>query len=187
MEAALVAIGVVTAGFLVWRLRRRHPGVPRGWQIDQGQAADLHRRLHRCIDHTRQGLARAAGRGAEVDKLMTLTEDLDAQARGIDAQLVTAARLPSVPRERSLRDLRYRVIEVEKLSARVDEIAVQLTSPVLGAADAGLRDLQLRIDALEQARREAHEIGPDGPKPAPLPDITEAPRPKGEERPGTAG
>lgn len=186
MEAALLAVAAVTAGFLVWRLRRRHPGVPRGWQTAQSHAADLHRRLHRCIDQTRRALARAGGRGAPIDKLMTLADDLDAQARGIDAQLVTASRLPSSPRERTLRDLRYRVIEVEKLAARVDEIAVELTSPVLGATDAGLRDLRLRIDALEQARREAYEIGPEGSEPAPLPEVTETPRPKGEERPGTA-
>ncbi|HYU56860.1 MAG TPA: hypothetical protein VEO00_02260, partial [Actinomycetota bacterium] len=62
-----------------------------------------------------------------------------------------------------------------KLAARVDEITVELMSPVLGAADAGLHDLQLRIDALDQARREAHEIGPDG-----------LPRPQREQRPGTA-
>jgi len=186
MEAALVAVAAVTAGLLVWRLRRRHRGVPRGWQTAQSLAADLHRRLHRCIDHTRRGIARAGARGAPVDKLVALTDDLDAQARAIDTQLVAASRLPSSPRERSLRDLRYRVIEVEKLAARVDEIAVDLTSPALGAADAGLRDLQLRIDALEQARQEAHDIGPEGPKPAPLPEITDAPRPTGEERPGTA-
>jgi hypothetical protein len=186
MEAALLAVAVVTGAFLVWRLRRRHPGVPRGWQIDQSHAADLHRRLHRCIDHTRRAVAGAARRGAAVDKLVTLTDDLDAQARGIDAQLVAASRLPSSPRERSLRDLRYRVVEVEKLAARVDEIAVELTGPVLGAADAGLRDLQLRIDALEQARQEAHDIGPEGPRPSPLPEVTETPRPKGQERPGTA-
>lgn len=186
MEGALVAIAAVTAGFLVWRLRRRHPGVPRGWQTDQSHAADLHRRLHRCIDQTRRALARAGGRGAPIDKLMILADDLDAQARGIDAQLVVASRLPSSPRERSLRDLRYRVVEVEKLAARVDEIAVELTSPVLGAADAGLRDLRLRVDALEQARQEAHDIGPEGPQPLPLPEVDETPRPKGEERPGTA-
>jgi hypothetical protein len=184
MEAALIAVAAVTAGFLAWRLRRRHRGVPLGWQTDQSLAADLHRRLHRCIDHTRRGVARAGGRGAAVDKLVSLTDDLDAQARGIDAQLVAASRLPSSLRERSLRDLRYRVIEVEKLAGRVDEIAVELTGPVLGAADAGLRDLQLRIDALEQARREAHDIGPAGPKPAPLPDASEQ---EPEQRPGTAG
>ena len=178
MEEALVAIGVVTVVFLAFRLRRRHRGVPRGWQTDQSQAADLHRRLHRCIDHTRRGVARAAGRGADVDKLMNLTDDLEVQARGIDTQIVAASRLPSAPRERSLRDLRYRVKEVEKLAARVDEIAVEMTGPVLGAADAGLRDLQLRVDALEQARKEAQEIGPETPGPRP--------RPKGEERPGTA-
>ncbi|HUF84147.1 MAG TPA: hypothetical protein VMQ81_06095 [Acidimicrobiia bacterium] len=185
MEAALVAIAAVTAGFLVWRLRRRHTGVPRGWQTDQSHAADLHRRLHRCIDHTRRDIARAGTRGAPIDKLVTLTDDLDAQARGIDTQLVAASRLPSAPRERSLRDLRYRVIEVEKLAARVDEIVVELTGPVLGAADAGIRDLQLRIDALEQARKEAYEIGPEGPGPVSLPEPPEASRPQGEERPGT--
>ncbi len=175
MWAACLVVFGTAGGFLVWRLRRRHPGVPRGWQTAQSHAADLHRRVHRCIDHTRRSLARAARRGAPVDKLVVLTDDLDVQARGIDAQLVTASRLPSAPRERSLRDLRYRVIEVEKLAARVDEITVELMSPVLGAADAGLHDLQLRIDAFDQARREVHEISPDG-----------LPRPQREQRPGTA-
>ena len=176
MELALITAGVIVAASVAWRLRRRHRGVPRGWQYDQSQAADLHRRLHRCIDHTRRGVARAAGRGADVDKLTSLVDDLEMQARGIDTQLVAASRLPSMPRERSLRDLRYRVIEVEKLAARVGEITVEMTGPVLGAADAGIRDLQLRIDALEQARQEAHEIGPE----------PRLPKPRGEERPGTA-
>lgn len=167
----MLIVAVVAGGFLGWRLRRRHHGVPRGWQTAQSHAADLHRRVHRRIDQTRRAVARAGGRGAPVDKLIVLTDDLDVQARGIDAQLVTASRLPSAPRERALRDLRYRVIEVEKLAARVDEIAVELTSPVVGAADAGLRDLRLRLDALDEARREAHEIG----------SVDETP----EERPGT--
>jgi len=181
VEIGLLVVAVAAGGFLAWRLRRRHRGVPRGWQTAQSHAADLHRRVHRCIDQTRRAVARAGGRGAPVDKLVVLTDDLGAQARAIDAQLVTASRLPSAPRERSLRDLRYRVIEVEKLAARVDEIAVELTSPVLGAADAGLRDLRLRLDALEQARREAHGIGSLD---RPGEEVRERPP---EERPGTAG
>ena len=184
MEIALVIVAVAVGGFLGWRLRRRHSGVPRGWQTAQSQAADLHRRLHRCIDQTRRAVARAGGRGAPIDKLVVLTDDLDLQARGIDAQLVTASKLPSAPRERALRDLRYRVIEVEKLATRVDEIAVELTSPVLGAADAGLADLRLRLDALDQARREAHEIGRDG---VGTDIVDETPDETPEERPGAAG
>jgi len=187
----VLAVAAVGAAFLALRLRRRHRGVPLGWQTDQSKAADLHRRLHRCIDHTRRGVARAAGRDADVDKVMTLVEDLDLQARGIDAQLVAASKLPSQPRERSLNDLRYRVIEVEKLAERVEEITVALTGPVLGAADAGIRDLQLRLDALEAARKEAHEIGPEGTLPKDLPEPKRQSRgqgeeQQGEERPGTA-
>ncbi len=177
----MLIVAVTAGGFLAWRLRRRHRGVPRGWQTAQSHAADLHRRLHRGIDRTRRAVARAGGLGAPIDKLATLTDDLDVQARGIDTQLVAASRLPSAPRERALHDLRYRVIEVEKLAARVDEIAVELTSPVVGAADAGLRDVQVRIDALEEARREAYRIGAG--ESVPDPDRDERP----EERPGAAG
>jgi hypothetical protein len=188
VEIAVVIVAVTVGGFLGWRLRRRHTGVPRGWQTAQSHAADLHRRVHRCIDRTRRAVARAAGEGAPVDKLIVLTDDLDLQARAIDAQLVAASKLPSAPRERSLRDLRYRVIEVEKLATRVDQIAVDLTSPVLGAADAGLADLRLRLDALDQARREAHDIGsgtgavPTEESPSEEPRTDE----RGEPRPGTA-
>jgi hypothetical protein len=160
---AVVVLAVAVGGFLAWRLRRRHRGVPRGWQSDQGHAAELHRRLHRCVDQTRRAVARAGGRGAPVDRLVTLTDDLEVQARGLDAQLVTASRLPSSRRERALRELRYRVIEVEKLARRVDELASDLTAPVLGATDVGLRDLRERLDALDAARREARRLGDDGP------------------------
>jgi hypothetical protein len=68
------------------------------------------------------------------------------------------------------------VIEVEKLAARVSDVAAELTGPVLGAADAGLRDLRLRLDALDQAREEAHGITANPPPP----------KPEREERPGTA-
>jgi hypothetical protein len=174
VEIALLIVAGTAAGFLVWRFRRRHSGVPRGWQTAQSAAADLHRRVHRCIDHARRDVARAGARDAPIDRLVAFVDDLELQARSIDTQLVAASRLPSSPRERSLRELRYRVIEVEKLAARVSVVAAELTGPVLGAADAGLRDLRLRLDALDQAREEAHGI------------TAETPEPKPEERPGTA-
>jgi hypothetical protein len=174
VDVGLLVMGVAVGGFLVWRLRRRHRGVPRGWQTDQGPAAELHRRLHRSIDRTRRAVARAGGRGAPIDKLVALTEDLELQARALDTQLVSASRLPASSRPRALRDLRYRVVEVEQLAGRVDQVAAELGGPVLGAADAGLRDLRDRLDALDAARREAHGIADD------------APGRKGEERPGGA-
>jgi hypothetical protein len=167
VEIAVLIVAGTAAGFLVWRLRRRHSGVPRGWQTAQSTAADLHRRVHRCIDHARRDVAHAGARDAPIDNLVAFVDDLDLQARAVDTQLVAASRLPSSPRERALRELRYRVIEVEKLAARVSDVAAELTGPVLGAADAGLRDLRLRLDALDQAREEAHGIS------------------KPEERPGT--
>jgi hypothetical protein len=48
---------------------------------------------------------------------------------------------------------------------------------VLGAADAGLRDLRERLDALDEARREAHELGGG----------SDATGPRGDEQPGTTG
>jgi len=175
VEIALVIVAGTAAGFLIWRLRRRHSGVPRGWQTAQSAAADLHRRVHRCIDRARRDVAHAGARDAPVDKLIAFVDDLELQARSVDTQLVAASRLPSSPRERALRELRYRVIEVEKLATRVSAIAAELTGPVLGAADAGLADLRLRLDALDQAREEAHGITARTDPPS-----------EPEERPGTA-
>lgn len=175
VEIALVIVVGTAAGFLIWRLRRRHSGVPRGWQTAQSAAADLHRRVHRCIDRARRDVAHAGARDAPVDKLIAFVDDLELQARSVDTQLVAASRLPSSARERALRELRYRVIEVEKLATRVSDVAAELTGPVLGAADAGLADLRLRLDALDQAREEAHGITARADPPS-----------EPEERPGTA-
>jgi hypothetical protein len=169
-------VGVVVGGFLGWRLRRRHRGVPLGWQTAQSEAADLHRRLHRCVDRTRREVARAGARGAPVDRVKALTDDLEAQARGIDTQLVAASKLPSGRRQQPLRDCRYRVIEMERLADRVASVAADLTGPVLDAADAGLRDLRERLDALDAARREAHDIAAGRAEP----------EPPGAPQPGTA-
>lgn len=177
VEIAILIVVGTAAGFLLWRFRRRHPGVPRGWQTSQSTAADLHRRVHRCVDHARREVGRVGASGTPVDQLVSFVDDLELQARRVDAQLVAASRLPSSPRERALRELRYRVVDVEKLAERASAMAIDVSAPSLERADAGLRDLRLRLDALDQARAEAHGIGAEPPPPTP---------PDPEERPGSA-
>jgi hypothetical protein len=143
---------------LVLWLRRRHPGVPRGWQLSQSDAAILHRRLHRCVDETRRAIARA-GSKVSVEQLQSLTGDLHDQAITIDRNLVEASRLPQGTRHKSMLQLKYRIIETEQLAARVRALAVDVARPHVGDADEGIHRLRERLDALDQARREAFDIG----------------------------
>jgi hypothetical protein len=161
----LAGLPLLPIALVLW-LRRRHPGVPRGWQLSQGEAAILHRRLHRCVDETRQAVARA-GSGVPVEQLKSLTEDLHDQALAIDRKLVEASRLPQGTRRKSLLDLKYRIIETEHLAARVRELAVDMARPHVGETDDGIDRLRERLDALDQARREAFGIGgtPAPPEP----------------------
>jgi SMC interacting uncharacterized protein involved in chromosome segregation len=139
-------------------MRRRHPGMPRGWQISQSEAAILHRRLHRCVDETRRTVARA-GEGVSIDQLKSLTEDLHDQAIAIDTKLVEASQLPNKARHKAVLELKYRVIETEKLAVRVRELAVEMARPRIEDADDGNRRIRERLDALDDARREAFGIG----------------------------
>jgi hypothetical protein len=153
----LVGLPLLPVALVLW-LRRRHPGVPRGWQLSQSEAAILHRRVHRCVDETRRAVARA-GAGISVDQLKSLTEDLHGQAIAIDGKLVEAARLPSKERHKALRELKYRVIETEKLAARVRTLAVDIARPDVADTDEGNQRLRERLEAIDQARREAFDIG----------------------------
>jgi hypothetical protein len=153
----LVGLPLLPVAFVLW-MRRRHPGVPRGWQLSQSEAAILHRRLHRCVDETRRAVARG-GSGVSVDQLKSLTEDLHTQAVAIDGKLVEASRLPSKERHKSLRELKYRVIETEQLAARVRKLAVDISRPDVADADEGNQRLRERLEAIDQARREASDIG----------------------------
>src|SRR5919106_403509 len=78
----LAGLPLLPVALVLW-LRRRHSGVPRGWRLSQSDAAILHRRVHRCVDETRQAVARA-GNGVPVEALKSLTEDLHEQAIAID-------------------------------------------------------------------------------------------------------
>ena len=110
------------------------------------------------VDETRRAVARA-GAGVSIDQLKSLTEDLDAQAIAIDAKLVEASKLPDKPRHKALVELKYRVIETEKLAVRVRELAVDMTKPQVEDADEGNRRIRDKLDALDHARREAYDIG----------------------------
>jgi chemotaxis regulatin CheY-phosphate phosphatase CheZ len=153
----LVGLPLLPVALILW-MRRRHPDVPRGWQLSQSEAAILHRRLHRCVDETRRAVARA-GNGVPVEQLKSLTEDLNDQAVAIDRKLVDASRLPSKARHKSLLELKYRIIETEQLAARVRELAVDMARPHVDETDGGIQQLRDRLDALDQARREAFDIG----------------------------
>jgi hypothetical protein len=142
---------------VLW-MRRRRPGMPRGWWVSQSEAAILHRRLHRGVDETRRVVARA-GAGVSIDQLRSLTEDLDRQAIAIDGKLVEASRLPDKARHKSVVELKYRVIETEKLAVRVRELAVDMAEPQVEDADDGNRRIRDRLDAIDLARREAYGIG----------------------------
>lgn len=153
----LAGLPLLPVALVLW-LRRRHPGVPRGWQLSQSEAAILHRRLHRCVDETRRAVARS-GAGVPVGQLTSLTEDLWEQAIAIDRKLVEASQLPEGTRRKSLLELKYRIIETEQLAARVRGLAVDMARPQVADADEGIHRLRARLDALDEARREAFDIG----------------------------
>jgi hypothetical protein len=153
----LVGLPLLPVALVLW-LRRRHPDVPRGWQLSQSEAAILHRRLHRCVDETRRAVARA-GTNVPVEQLKSLTDDLYEQAVAIDRKLVEASKLPQGKRHKALIEFKYRIIETEHMAARVRELALDMAQPRVADTDEGLGRLRDRLDALDDARREARELG----------------------------
>src|SRR5690349_1573035 len=141
----LAGLPLLPVALVLW-LRRRHPGVPRGWQLSQSDAAILHRRLHRGVDETRRAVARS-GDGVPVGQLTSLTEDLWEQAITIDRKLVEASQLPERTRHKSLIELKHRIIETEQLAARVRGLAVDMARPQIADADEGIHRLRGRLDA----------------------------------------
>jgi hypothetical protein len=153
----LAGLPLLPVALVLW-MRRRHPAMPRGWWVSQSEAAILHRRLHRGVDETRRAVARA-GTGVSINQLESLTEDLDRQAIAIDGKLVEASRLPGKARNKAIVELKYRVIETEKLGVRVRELAVDMAKPQVEDADDGNRRIRDKLDAIDLARREAYGIG----------------------------
>ena len=113
-------------------------------------------------------MARVGARGVPIAQLVSLSEDLHTQALAVDRQLVTASRLPDGARHKALIGLKWRIMETEKLASRIRDLAVDMARPDFDDADAGIHHLRQRLDALDEARREAHGIGT-----GPLPDADE--------------
>ena len=153
----LVGLPLLPVALVLW-MRRRHPDVPRGWQLSQSEAAILHRRVHRCVDETRRAVARA-GTGVPVEQLKSLTDELYDQAVSIDRRLVEASKLPQRSRHKALMEIKYRIIETEQMAARVRSLMVDTAQRIVADTDDRLDQLRDRLDALDAARHEAHGIG----------------------------
>src|SRR5262249_44509590 len=123
----LVGLPLLPVALLLW-MRRRHPDVPRGWQLSQSEAAILHRRVHRCVDETRRAVA-PPGMGVSVEQLESLADELYHQAVAIDRALVAASKLPQGERHKALIEIKYRIIETEQMAARVRALAVDMVQP----------------------------------------------------------
>ncbi len=145
-----------------WRSRQaqRRSNVPASWQTSQSVAADLHRRMHRSLDHTRRTLADARRCGTSTDRFDVLCDDLATTAAAIDDQLLHASRLPLDPRQKALRELRYRIVELERTGDRIGRTALEATSPLTGGVDSALRAINQRLDLTIEARAELRELEP---------------------------
>jgi hypothetical protein len=158
VEVLLVAV-IVAGGGLAYRWSRKRPGVPMKWQTSQSVAADLHRRMHRSLDHTRRTVGDARKRGVPTAGYEGLCDRLAATCRAIDDQLVLASQLPYKARHKALVGLRFRIADVEKTGDRIGRTALEAASPLVGSIDEALQDINERLDHHEQAIEELRELG----------------------------
>jgi hypothetical protein len=158
VEVLVVAV-VVAGGGVVWRWSRKRPGVPMKWQTSQSVAADLHRRMHRSVDRTRQTVTEARKRGVPTSGYEGLCDRLLATARAIDDQLVIASRLPSKARDKALLGLRYRIADVERTGERIGRTALDAATPLVGSIDESLQEINERLDQHAEAIEELKELG----------------------------
>ncbi|HEV2309575.1 MAG TPA: hypothetical protein VGU73_03575 [Acidimicrobiia bacterium] len=142
------------------RSRDPHDSLPRHWETSQSVAADLHRRMHAAIARTRATLADARRCGVPIDHFESLCDELDSAAGIMDEQLMAAARLPLRVRHRTLLDLRYHIVDLERTGDRIGRSALDAAAPVAGGFDETLRHINERLDRHAEARRELRELGP---------------------------
>ena len=79
--------------------------------------------------------------------------------RAIDQRLVTASELPLSARHRSLLELRYRIVDLERAASRVVRMAGEAGRPDVEHVRASVNDVHARLDRLEDARRELRDLG----------------------------
>jgi len=141
--------------------RSRDPdGVPRHWETSQSVAGDLHRRMPSALNRTRATLADARRCGVPTDHFESLCDELVNAAQIMDDQLVAASRLPLRIRHRTLLDLRYHIVELERTGDRIGRTALDAAAPVSGGFDEALRKINERLDRHLEARHELRELGP---------------------------
>ncbi len=162
MEFALGAAFCVTVLGFSWRWTRRRPGVPMAWQTSQSMAADLHRRMHRAVDRTRNNVSEARKRGVATGGYDCLVDDLAATARALDDQLVLASKLPFRQRHKTLLGLRYRIADIERAGERVSKNAIESASPLVDSVDDSLRRINERLDHVDEAKNELRDLGGTG-------------------------
>jgi len=158
----LLSLSVVVAGLalVLWRLRRRnrlHPALPTTaplhWLCSPSRAGRCHRRLRAAVAVA--GYRGPPRRSSVVHRLDDLTVDLVHEAAAVDRRLVSAALVARPLRRSSIDLLEPRVAWVERLAARLAELAHG------GGVDDGddrLVRLDERLAALEDAQREVDRL-----------------------------
>jgi hypothetical protein len=154
-----IVIATLLGGVVLYRSRRIAPDVPRRWRSSQSVAARLCRRAHRAVDAAEDAVRRARKRGAAVTLFEGAVGDLRACASAIDQRLVTASELPLSARHRSLLELRYRIVDLERAASRVVRMAGEAGRPDVEQVRESVNDVHARLDRLEDARRELRDLG----------------------------
>jgi hypothetical protein len=154
-----IVVVLVLGAVIAYRRRRLAPDVPRNWRTSQASAARLCRRLHRAVDRADGAVRRGRKRGVPVAWFENVLNELRGCASAIDQRLVVASELPTAARHRSLHELRYRVVDVEKTATRVERMVADAGRPDTEYVRESVEAVNQRLDRLEDARRELRDLG----------------------------
>jgi hypothetical protein len=169
----------------VWLLARHNrvvpgakTGAPLHWLAAPSRAASAHRRLRRAVDGARAALG---GMPADIPvrgDVASCVAVLERQAVDLDHRLVVAARCPAATRWRLVNDLDPQVREVERIGARLAEVAVMVSPKPVGAGEE-LEILNQRLQVLSDARAELDAMEEE-PRLPPEPPVGAPQLPSGE-------
>ncbi len=154
-----IVVVLVLGAVILYRRRSLAPDVPRRWRTSQAVAARLCRRLHRALDRADDAVRGGRQRGVPVAWFENALNELRSCARAIDQRLVVASELPLGARQRSLLELRYRIIDVEKTATRLALMVADAGRPDTEYVRESVDAVNRRLDRLEDARRELRDLG----------------------------